>query len=61
MAKKKVEVVVDDEIIDNPEEVIIEEVTEKKSENPAIVETGTVVNGKREFKNILTGTSFIED
>ena len=58
--KKVVEVVIDDEIIDNPEEVTIEEVVEPKTQS-TIIETGVIVNGKREFKNTLTGTTFIED
>ena len=65
--KKKVEIVVDDEIIDNPEEVTIEdvlpplEIVEEKQEDSTIIETGNVNNGKREFKNVLTGITFYED
>lgn len=76
MPRKK-KVVVEDEIIDNPEEVTIEEVTPPednivvktlngeyvtgRSNIPTIIETGVIVNGKREFKNTLAGTTFIED
>ena len=67
MRKKKVEIVVDDEIIDNPEEVTIEdvlpplEIVEEKQEDSTIIETGNVNNGKREFKNVLTSITFYED
>ena len=77
-SKNKPKVVVDDVLINNPEEFTLEDVipdelppleiieeipvevpVKKLPDN--IVETGVVVNGKREFKNITLGTTFIED
>ena len=56
---KKPKIVLNDEVVEKPEEITIEEVTTVKVDSN-IVLTGKINQGKREFKNLETGSTYYE-